>query len=288
MGEGGRKDFAERRTLHGASCDRRVVPLVSTIMRRLFDAQIALSSCFDRVLLPPDYRIDGDTSFEAEFLTPYLYRGATVIDVGSGKLPSLSPAQRAALEITVVGFDVSRNELDAAPAGSYDATTCANLTEFVGDGKADLAICSSLLEHVPDVDKALRGIASMLKPGGVALIFIPCRNTLFARLNLLLPQNFKQKLLNWLFPKIAHGLGFRAYYDRCTPRQIAGLAENNGLVPEKVRLYLYTGYFEIFTPAHVLWRLWQVCFRKLVDAEASESFSMALRKRSGAGRIADA
>jgi 2-polyprenyl-6-hydroxyphenyl methylase/3-demethylubiquinone-9 3-methyltransferase len=250
---------------------------VSRIVRRLVDAQIALSTRFDRALLPPDYRIDGDTSFEAEFLTPHLYRGATVIDVGSGKLPSLSPAQRAALEITVVGFDVSKSELDAAPAGSYDATICADVTEFVGDGKADLAICSSLLEHVPDVDKALRGIASMLKPGGEALVFIPCGNTLFARLNRLLPQKFKQKLLNCLFPKIAPGLGFPVHYDRCTPRQIARLAENNGLVPEKIRLYLYTGYFEFFTPVHVLWRLWQVGFRKLVDAEASESFSMALR-----------
>ena len=263
-----------------------VKKLAPRIVRQLFHAQRVLSCRFDRALLPPSYRIDGDISFEADFVTPYLHRGATVIDVGSGKQPSLSPAQRAALKVSVVGFDVSMSELDAAPAGSYDATICADITEFVGDGKADFAICSSLLEHVLDVDKALRGIASMLKPGGLALVFIPCKNALFARLNLLLPQKFKKKLLNFLFPEIASSLGFRAFYDRCTPRQIARLAENNGLVPEKVHLYLYTGYFEIFTPVHVLWRLWQVGFRKLVDAEACESFSMALRKCSSAGRSA--
>jgi hypothetical protein len=60
------------------------------------------------------------------------------------------------------------------------------------------------------------------------------------------------------------------------------------MVAEKIRLYLYTGYFEIFTPVHVLWRLWQVGFRKLVDAEAAESFSMTLRKCGGAGSGADA
>jgi 2-polyprenyl-6-hydroxyphenyl methylase/3-demethylubiquinone-9 3-methyltransferase len=258
--------------------------LAASVVKRLVDAQITLSSGFDRALLPRDYRIDGNTSFEAEFLTPYLYHGATVIDVGSGKRPSLSPAKKAAFKITAVGFDVSMSELDAAPAGSYDATICADLTEFVGNGRADFAICSSLLEHVIDVDKALGSIASMLRPGGVALLFIPCRDTLFARLNLLLPQQFKQKLLNCVFPKIARSLGFRAFYDRCTPRQIARLAENNGLVPEKVELYLYTGYFEIFTPAHVLWRLWQLSYRKLVDAQACESFSMALRKCSDGGR----
>src|SRR5439155_1407105 len=108
------------------------------------------------------------------------------------KRPWLSVERKGALQLKVIGFDISRSELEAAPQGSYDATICADITRFVGEEKADVAICAALLEHVSDVDKALRGIASMLKPGGLAVVFIPCRNTLFARLNLLLPQNFKQ------------------------------------------------------------------------------------------------
>lgn len=129
-----------------------------------------------------------------------------------------------------------------------------------------------------DVDRALRGIGSMLKPGGLALIFVPCRSALFARLNLLLPHTFKRKLLELVFPGDLSKLGFPVYYDRCTPREITDLAQKNGLVPEKVRLYLYSGYFEIFAPIHILWRLWQVSFRKLIDPEAVESFSMCLRR----------
>jgi len=252
-----------------------------SIAPRLFRAQRVVSSRFDRAFLSSEYRIDGNTCFDSEFIAPFLHPRMTVIDVGGGKRPALSPDRKVALELRVIGFDISKSELEAAPQGSYDATICADITRFVGEENADLAICSALMEHVSDVDKALRGIANMLKPGGLALIFIPCRNTLFARLNLLFSQNLKRKLLKWVFPESASkALGFRAYYDRCIPRQIELLAQKNGLMPEKVRLYFYTGYFEAFTPLHVLWRLWQVAFHALVDPDAAESFSMALRKRT--------
>jgi SAM-dependent methyltransferase len=251
----------------------------SRFLRRIFETQIWVSSKFDRSFLPAEYKIDGNTSFDAEFIEPFLHCNATVIDVGSGKRPALAYGRKISLKLNVIGFDISRSELNAAPAGRYDSTICADVTKFVGQATADLAICSALLEHVPDVDKALRGIASMLKPGGIALVFVPCRNTLFARLNLLLPQTLKRKLLYSLYPDQARkALGFRAYYDHCTPREIVLLAKRNGLLPQKVRLYFYTGYFEFFTPLHLLWRLWQVSYRTLLNSEAAESFSMALQK----------
>jgi len=248
-------------------------------LRQIFEAQIWVSSRFDRIFLPAEYKVDGNSSFDAEFIEPFLHCHATVIDVGSGKRPALAYGRKTSLKLNVIGFDVSRSELNAAPPGCYDSTICADVTKFVGQETADLAICSALLEHVPDVDNALRGIASMLKPGGIALVFVPCRNTLFARLNLLLPQTLKRKLLYSLDPDHAPKvLGFRAYYDRCTPRKIVLLAKRNGLLLKKIRLYFYTGYFEFFTPLHLLWRLWQVAYRTLVNSEAAESFSMALQK----------
>jgi len=40
-----------------------------------------------------------------------------------------------------------------------------------------------LLKHVSDVQAALVNIATILKPGGRVLIFIPSRNAIFDRLN---------------------------------------------------------------------------------------------------------
>jgi 2-polyprenyl-3-methyl-5-hydroxy-6-metoxy-1,4-benzoquinol methylase len=257
--------------------------MVGRLAHQILHAQRVLSTEFDHLLLPPEYRIDGNTCFDTEFIEPFLRRDAIVMDVGGGKRPALSSERKAALQLRVIGFDISLKELKAAPQGSYDATICSDITSFLGEENADVVICVSLLEHVPDIDKSLRGIASMLKPGGIALVFVPCRNTLFARLNLLLPQNFKKRLLNWLFPETASKvLGFKAYYDRCVPRDVQFLARKNGLVAEKVRLYFYTGYFEPIAPLHILWRLWQVAFRALVNPAAAESFSMALRKSTNA------
>src|SRR5882724_7139669 len=87
----------------------------SRIARWLMNSQIALSDRFDRVFLPREYRIDGCASFAPEFITPSLYPGAIVVDVGGGKWPAVSAAQKARLALTVVGIDVSKPELDAAP-----------------------------------------------------------------------------------------------------------------------------------------------------------------------------
>jgi SAM-dependent methyltransferase len=244
----------------------------------LISSQRRMSYWLDRKLLPAAYRIDGNASFDSDFVTPYLRPGATVVDVGCGKHPVLSPARKAALKLRVIGFDISQTELDAAPAGSYDSTMCADVTQFIGDRSADVAICSALLEHVPDVASALRGIGSMLGSEGVALLFIPCRNSLAARLNLCLPQNFKRTLLNLLFPEMRGVIGFPAFYDRCTPHEIEILALQNDLVTEKMTFYFSSGYFTVCVPAHIMWRLYQALSRLFIGTQAAENFSMVLRK----------
>jgi 2-polyprenyl-6-hydroxyphenyl methylase/3-demethylubiquinone-9 3-methyltransferase len=249
-----------------------------SIMRWLIASQRRLSYWLDHTFLPSEYSVDGDTCFGREFLTPYLERGLTIIDVGSGKHPIISASRKATLGIRVIGLDISPSELEAAPSGSYDSTICADITQFVGDEAADIVVCSALLEHVRNTERALRAIASLLKPGGRALVFIPNRNALASRLNLLIPQKYKVTLLHWLFPEMQGYVGFPAYYDRCTPHHIIKLAEASGFLLEKRRVYFGSGYFTVFVPAHVLWRVWQLTFRTVVRDEAAETFSLALRK----------
>jgi len=50
----------------------------------------------------------------------------------------------------------------------------------------------ALLEYVKNIDQAFAAIASILKLGGLALIFVPCRNAPYARLNMMFAQNFKK------------------------------------------------------------------------------------------------
>jgi hypothetical protein len=82
---------------------------------------------------------------------------------------------------------------------------------------------------VEDVEAAFASITSVLKPGGVALIFVPSRNAVFARLNMLLPQSVKQSILYSIFPEKRKKQGFPAFYNNCTPSGLKKLAAANGL-----------------------------------------------------------
>ena len=134
----------------------------------------------------------------------------------------------------MIGFDIDAKELERAPAGAYDATICADLTRYRGRNDGDLVICRAALERVRDTERALAGLATIVKPGGRVAIFVPWRNAVFARLNLLLPESIKRFLLFNIFPYEQVGRqGHRAYYDRCVPRQFGELARRHGFQIER-------------------------------------------------------
>lgn len=249
-----------------------------SIFRRFVQLNKKLSVQFDR-LIPSDYRIDGNACFQDRVLPPLIENGARIYDLGGGSRPYITADDRRRKALHVVGLDISDEELVAAPRGSYDQAIVADLTRFVGPGDGDLVICQATLEHVPDTDGALRAIASCLKPGGRAAIFAPSRNALFARLNLVLPERVKKKILFSLFPEKATGHeGFQAYYDRCTPSLIRKTAERYGLEVESQHFYWKSSYFSFFTPLYVLWRLWLIGHRAVRGDEAAETFAFIFRK----------
>ncbi len=247
------------------------------VLRRFIDSQRRLSARLeDR--LPERYRVDGNQDFIERVVPHFVRPGVTIYDVGGGKKPFLDPERKAQLGVRVVGLDIDEAELDRAPAGAYDSTICADVTRYQGQGDADIVICQALLEHVPDTDAAMSAIAGMLKPGGVALLFVPCRNAMFARLNLVLPEVVKRHLLFGLYPSARGRQGFPAWYDRCTPREMRAIARDHGLHVVALKVYFSSRYFSFLFPLHVAWRSWVMAFERLVGEQAAESFSLVLRK----------
>lgn len=247
-----------------------------TLIRTLIDWNIKSSRAFDQ-MLPEKYRIDGNGFFINHFAPGYLATGLTVYDVGGGKQPFVSVDLKRRLQLTIVGVDIDQGELDRAPAGVYDRAIRADITQFRGQGDADLVICQALLEHVKNVDDAFASIASILKPGGRALIFVPSRNAVYARINLLLPQSLKKRLLHTIYPKTREAQGFPSYYDQCTPRDFRRLAQKHDLNVERESFH-YSSYFAFFFPLYLLWRLWILGFHALRAEQAAETFSMVLVK----------
>ena len=247
------------------------------IARKLVRSQVILSAALDR-MLPKELTVDGYTHFTESFAPRYLRPGMKVYDIGAGKRPHIDPETKRRLGLQVVGLDIDQGELDRAPAGAYDEVVCADITQYRGKGDADLVICQALLEHVRDVEKAFETIASILKPGGEAVIFVPSRNAVFARLNLLMPHELKRQVMFTVFPHTKQAQGFPSYYDRCTPADFRALAVKYGLTVEEAEVYFASFYFSFFFPLYAAWRAWTMAFRAVAGDQAAESFAMALRK----------
>jgi len=255
---------------------------VRNIVRLLIKTQIYLSRRFDS-RLSEKFRTDGMRDFMDSFVPRYLEAHLRVYDVGGGKNPAIDLPTKAGLGITLVGLDIDEDELSQAAHGVYDETICADITEYEGRQDADLVVCKAVLEHVVSVERALASISSILKIGGRAIIFVPSRNAVYSRLNLILPQDLKVKLLSLFNPDGVGAEGFPAYYDRCTPKDFSTIASCYGMEVIESRLYFSSGYFSYFFPAHLLWRVWLLCFYWLRREQAAESFSMAFEKRRRQG-----
>ncbi|HEU0068728.1 MAG TPA: methyltransferase domain-containing protein [Nitrospiraceae bacterium] len=230
-------------------------------------------------LLRDDYSLDGKQEYQETFAPMALGPGLRIVDVGGGRHPFLSAERKRALNVHVMGLDISADELAHAPTGCYDVTVCADITHYTGDGMADVVFCQAVLQHVRDVEAALTSIVSLLKPGGVAVLFVPSRNAVYARLNLLLSDALRRGLLCALYPQ-QHAIAgvVRYHYDRCTPGDFMRLAASAGAPMVDCRCYYMSAYLTCCVPLHCLWRLWMVCFRALKGRQAAETFACTLQK----------
>ena len=247
------------------------------MLRVLIGKQIRISRAVDH-WLPAYCSRDGYQDFNEVVVPDYLQSNATIYDVGGGKRPYLTPEVKRALGARVVGIDIDGDELARAPEGAYDETITADIAQLRGRGDADLVVCQTLLEHVRDIDGSVSAIASMLKPGSRALIFVPCRNALFAHLNLVLPEAVKRKILYFVDPRTAHAQGFPSHYQGCTPDGLRRRAERCGLQVEREQLYWTSSYFYAFVPAYMLWRGWLLAAKRLGARNMCETFSLVLKK----------
>lgn len=251
------------------------------IIRKLIQQQITLSKYFDEIFLPKKFLIDGNQDYLKDFLPNMLDKipvGSTVYDIGCGKNPAISIEIKQKLQAKVIGIDLSESELLQAPVGALDNCIGADICNYHGQEDGDLLLCQALLEHVPDVDAAFVSMASILRNGGVALIFVPSRNAIFARLNILLPQRIKIFLLHGIFPNTRRDQGFPSFYNRCTPRDFRLLAAQHGFEIQETRTYYKSSYFSFFFPLYLVWRLWILLFEKVNSEQSAETFCMKLRR----------
>ena len=251
--------------------------LLRNLFRQFINSQIKLSNWFDS-LLAEKYRIDGYSDFSNVVLPKYIQKNLVIYDIGGGKNPYINKEMKSWFNCRVIGLDIDKIELNSAPIGSYDKIIFEDITKYNGDQDGDLAICIALLEHVKDVKAALAGIRSCLKTGGLCALFVPSGNAIFARINKILPENFKKQILFTLFPNAKECQGFPAYYDHCTPREVQKIAKSLGFEILDKRCYYVSSYFSFFFPLYLLWRIYMLVFQWIAKEQAAETFGLILKK----------
>lgn len=253
-------------------------------MQSLIRYNVALSRRFDACVFP-DMTLDGNRDFLARARSA-IVAGTRLVDIGGGKSPMFSPGDVEAMHLDVTGVDIDADELANAPQGAYRNAVVADITTFRGTPEADAVIVQSLLEHVADGAGAAEGIASFARPGGMIYTFCPNRRAWFARINRLLPEAIKLKVLYAIYPHMRENQGFPAHYDRCTPGELTKVFERAGVDILEVRPYFVSSYFMFFFPLYLFWRIVNWPLMKLFPHAFCETFMLVGCKRSEPVKLA--
>ncbi len=161
-------------------------------------------------------------------------RGRRVADIGCGG--GILTEALAGAGAKVTGIDWSESALAAARDHAeksglsidYRHATAESLAKEM-PGRFDVVVCMELLEHVPSPQSILSACAALVKPGGH--VFVSTINrTLLSRFFVI----FVAEQVLGVVEKGTH-----AYSKFIKPRELAGYAENAGLVEKDGTGYMY-------------------------------------------------
>jgi SAM-dependent methyltransferase len=209
--------------------------------------------------LPERYAEHWPAPFQAlarEALAP----GVRVLDVGSGRAPSISPVERPA-GCHYAGLDLSAAELRRAPAGSYDEmiVTDVNRRRPELEGRFDLVVSWQVLEHVRPLDMTLENLRRYLRPGGRLVAQMSGCFSAFGLINQVVPPRLGVWAMARLLGRDPESV-FPAYYHRCwygaLARTLAPWSEWQ-ILP-RYRGAPYLGFMRPLQAAYMAYEEWAV------------------------------
>lgn len=248
---------------------------MSTI-RKFINLNIKLSMSFERLF---NFE-NSDKKLIEKFLKSF-QKDFSIADVGGGKKPAKKLIGINTDGYGVYdGYDISLDELKEARK-EYTNIYEIDLTDksFKAEKKYDRVICMNTLEHVSDTDISIRNLTNMLNDNGILYLKLPCSHAIFSKLNLLLPNEFKKRLLLRVYPSKI-GDGFPAFYDKSTPEEITSICKKNHLDILEVNLIKWSSYFTFFFPIYFIWRIAALIQNKFLS-DYCESFEIiAIKKKA--------
>jgi SAM-dependent methyltransferase len=148
-------------------------------------------------------------------IEPALVPGVRILDVGSGRKPALQPSMRPPVT-HYVGLDVSADELERAPDGSYDQVYVCDVAQLHPEliARFDLIVSWQVLEHVKPLDRALENLRTYLVPGGRFVALFSGSFSAFGVINAVMPRRLGVWAMHRLLGRPPDSV-FPAHYDHC-------------------------------------------------------------------------
>jgi SAM-dependent methyltransferase len=235
-------------------------------IRAAINANVKLSKATERRLrLPSEGHIWKSFKTEAAELIRATPDGAVVLDLGGGRNCIYANEVEPPGRVRIIAVDISPDEL----AHNVDVaeTRVADVAERlpVPSASVDLILSRALLEHVNGVPAAIREMARVLRPGGVALHLVPCRYSLFGMAARLLPfgplLRVTLKLAPWFRDE---AFGFPVHYDHCFPNALEREFQEAGFSETKLELsWSCESFFVGIYPIYLLHALYEKIIRTL-------------------------
>jgi SAM-dependent methyltransferase len=219
-----------------------------------------ISRLTDHPVLPQRYGEDWWLPFRAAIGDTIRRPGVAILDVGSGRRPTIPVRDRPA-PCRYFGLDISAQELKLAPHGSYDEIFVASIVDHVPelDDRFDLVVCWQVLEHVKPLPLALENIRSYLRPGGRFVGQLSGRFSLFALLNRLVPHSVAKFGMKHLLGRDPQTV-FPAHYHKCTSRALQLLSSDWATfsVLSRYRGASYFGFLPVLERGYLVYEEWTV------------------------------
>ena len=123
--------------------------------------------------------------------------------------------------------------------------------------RRNLADNISVLEHLNNLESAVKEVSRILKKGGKFISVLPSKFALFAIINQLLQNWFVRKILFAIRPEAKGFGGFVAYCNRCYYPALKNLLAKYGFSNIALMFdYNQSGYFSFFVPFGLIALCW--------------------------------
>ena len=206
----------------------------------------------------------------------------TILEVGGIDRPLLSRKP----DYKYLGLDIEERP---SCHDVYDGFIVQSIEQPVRQ-TADMVISTTLLEHVPNNDAAIRVMYGALSPGGSTHHYLPSKWHPYSIALRLVGPVLQKRLIAVLRPDAVAITGYPAFFDHCSPGAMAGLFRQAGFADIDIKpFYRASDYFAFFLPAYVVVALFEnMCSGLGLRTFCSGFVISAVRPHPGTARVTHA